>query len=60
MQKQTNINFIKIDKGQTNELTTLVSETLAVNYTSFKTLTTADLWNIQSRRKVIKNRRHLV
>ncbi len=59
MKKQTEINFVKISEEQTNNLTTVVSETIATDFVPFKTFTTADLWNIQRRGKTIMNRRHL-
>lgn len=59
MKKQTEINFSKISKEETNKLTTVVSETIATDFVFFKTFTTADLWNIQRRSNTIRNRRHL-
>ena len=59
MKKNTEINFSKISKEQTNTLTTVVSESIAMGFVPFKTFTTADLWNIQRRSKTITNRRHI-
>ena len=59
MKKQTEINFLKINKEQTDFLTTVVSETIATDFVRLKTFTAADLWNIQRRGKTIINRRHL-
>ena len=59
MKKQTEINFSKISKEQTNTLTTVVSESIAVGYVPFKTFTTIDLWNIRRKSNPIRNRRHL-
>lgn len=58
MNKQSNINFTQISKEHTKELTTVVNETLAVGFIRAKTLTTADLWNIQRRSKTMLHRRH--
>lgn len=60
MHKHTAINFTKISNEQTNELTTVVKETIAKSFVSFKTFTTADLWNIQRRDKTSIKRRHLI
>ena len=60
MKKQTEINFSKISKEQTNTLTTVVSESIIVDFVPFKTFTTADLWNIRRRNNPMRNRRHLV
>ncbi len=59
MKKQTEINFVEISKEQTNKLTAVVSETIAMDFVPFKTFTTADLWNIQRRSNTMRNRRHL-
>lgn len=56
MKKQSEINFTQISKEHTNELTTVVKETLV----PVKFLTAADLWNIQRRSKPMMYRRHLV
>lgn len=59
MKKQTEINFAKISKEQTNKLTAVVSESKAIGFVPFKTFTTADLWNMQRTGYTMKNRRHL-
>ena len=59
MKKQAEINLSKITKEQTKKLTTVVSESLAMDFVPFKTFTTADLWNIQRRSKPMVNRKHL-
>jgi hypothetical protein len=59
MKKQSGINFAKISKKHSNELTTVVRESIAMDFVSFKTLSIADLWNIQRRNKTMINRRHL-
>lgn len=59
MKKQTEINFLKISKEQINTLTTVVSESIAMDYVPFKTFTTIDLWNIRRKSNSISNRRHL-
>ncbi len=58
MNMQSNINFKQISKEHTKELTTVVKETLAAGFIPLKTLTTADLWNIQRRSKTMFGRRH--
>lgn len=59
MKKQTT-QFSQISKGQTEKLTTIVHETLAIGYTQVKTFSTADLWNIQRRSRTIMNRRSFI
>ena len=59
MKKQTTINLLKMNKEQTDYLTTVVSETIATDFVPLKLFTAADLWNIQRRGKTIMNRRHL-
>ena len=58
MKKQSTNNFTQISKGHTKELTTVVKEALALGLIPVKTLTTADLWNIQRRSKTMMYRRH--
>jgi len=59
MKKQTT-QFAQISKEQTEKLTTVVNETLAIGYNQVKTFGTADLWNIQRRSRTIMNRRSFV
>lgn len=59
MRKQTEINFSKISKEQTNTLTTVVSESIAIGIVPFKTFTSANLWNIRRRSNTMINRWHL-
>ena len=59
MKKQSNNNFTQISKEHTNELTTVVNETLAVGFVPVKTFTSFDLWNIQRRSKTMMYRRHV-
>ena len=51
MKKQTEINFTKMSKEHTNELTTIVKETIAMDFVPVKSFTIIDLWNIQRRSK---------
>lgn len=51
MEKQTNLNFAKMSKGQLNELTTVVKEIVATDFVPAKSFTVVDLWNIQRRSK---------
>jgi hypothetical protein len=59
MKKQTEIHFSKISKENTNDLTKVVNETIAIDFISVKSFSIVDLWNIQSRSKTRFNRRHL-
>lgn len=51
MNKQTEINFSKISKEQTNDLTTMINETTAMDFIPVKSFTIVDLWNIHRRSK---------
>jgi len=51
MTKQTDFNFAKISKEQSNELTTMVKETVATAFVSAKSFTSVDLWNIRRQGK---------
>ena len=57
MKKQTEINFVKMSKEQTNELTTTVIETIATDFVAVKSFTIVDLWNIQRRSKTLSKGR---
>lgn len=57
MKKVTNINFAKLSKEQTNELTTTVPETVATDFVTPKNFTIVDLWNIQRKSKTTVNSR---
>ena len=57
MKKQIEINFSKISKEQTNDLTTVVKETIATDFVPVKSFTIVDLWNIQRRSKTATGRR---
>jgi hypothetical protein len=59
MKKQTTNQFSPISKEQTEKLTTVVKETIALGLSQVKTFTTADLWNIQRRSRTIMSRRSL-
>lgn len=59
MKKETNFNFANISKVQTNELTTMVKETLATDFVPAKSFNIVDLWNIQRRSKTTMNSRKL-
>lgn len=50
--------FTVLSKETTQQLTTIVKETLAFELVGKKTFTAADLWNIQRRRKTVLQRRH--
>jgi hypothetical protein len=59
MKKETDFNFAKISKEQSNELTTIVKETLATDFVPAKSFTVVDLWNIQRQGKTTMNSRKL-
>ena len=58
MKKQTTNQFSSITKEQTEKLTTVVKETLALGISQIKTFSTADLWNIQRRGRTMMSRRN--
>lgn len=58
--KKQSTQFAQISKVQTEKLTTVVNETLAIGYNQVKTFSPADLWNIQRRSRTIMNRRSFV
>jgi hypothetical protein len=60
MKKQTTNQFSPISKEQTEQLTTVVKETLALGISHVKTFSTADLWNIQRRSRTMMSRRSFV
>ncbi len=55
MKKQTDLNFVKMSKEQTDELATTVNETIATGFVAVKSFTIVDLWDIQRRSKTISN-----
>ena len=59
MKKETGFNFANISKEQSNELTTIVEETIAMDFVPAKSFTVVDLWNIQRHGKTIINSRKL-
>jgi hypothetical protein len=60
MKKQTTTRFSPISNEQTEKLTTVVKETLAIGISHVKTFSTADLWNIQRRSRTLMSRRSFV
>jgi hypothetical protein len=58
MKKQSTNQFSPISKEQTEKLTTVVKETLALGISPVKTFSTADLWNIQRRGRTMMSRRN--
>lgn len=58
MKKQSTIQFSPISKEQTQKLTIMVNETLALGNSQVKTFRTADLWNIQRRSRTMMSRRN--
>jgi hypothetical protein len=59
MKKQTEINFSKISKEQTNDLTTVLDETIAMNFIAAKSFNIVDLWSIQRKSKTTRHSRKL-
>lgn len=57
MKKQTN-NFSPLTKVETEKLTTVVTETLAVEFIQPKSFSHAELWNIQRRSRTMTQRRY--
>ena len=60
MKKQSTNQFSQTRKEQTEILTTVVSETLATGFNQAKTFSTADLWNIQRKRRTMMIRKYYV
>ena len=58
MKKQTTNQFLQMNKEQTEKLTTVVKETLALELGKAKIFSTGDLWNIQRRSRTMMNRRN--
>ena len=60
MKKQTTILFAQLGEVQVRTLTTIVKETLALDYIPAepeRIFTAADLWNIQRQKKPVSRRR---
>ncbi len=57
MKKQTTNQFSPISKEQTEKLTTVVNETIALDINPVKIFSSADLWNIQRRGRTMMSRR---
>jgi hypothetical protein len=57
MKKQTTNQFSPISKEQTEKLTTVVKETIALGLNHAKTFSAADLWNIRRRGRTMMSRR---
>jgi hypothetical protein len=58
MKKQSTNQFSPISKEQTEKLTTVVSETIALGVIPVKIFSSADLWNIQRRGRTMMSRRN--
>ena len=58
MKKQTTNQFSPISKEQTETLTTVVNETIAMGVIPVKIFSSADLWNIQRRGRTMMSRRN--
>jgi hypothetical protein len=58
MKKQTTNQFSSISKEQTEQLTTVVNETIALGVIPAKIFSSADLWNIQRRGRTMMSRRN--
>lgn len=61
MKTLANNSFTQLNSEQLKNLTTLVSETIAIDANACigKTFTSADLWNIQRAKKSVRNRRFI-
>jgi hypothetical protein len=59
MNTQLNNLFATISKSETEKLTTIVDETIAVVTHPQKAFTAADLWNIQRQKKTYVRRSYL-
>lgn len=61
MNKLTSNFFTHLNSEQLKNLTTLVSETIAIDATACirKTFTNADLWKIHRAKKSVRNRRFI-
>ena len=58
MKKQTTILFAQLGQVHVRTLTTIVKETLALDYKpAGKVFTAADLWSIQRQKKAVSQRR---
>lgn len=62
MKTQTTNLFNQLSKAETENLTAIVEETLAIGYNQVqeKTFSAAELWNIQRQRKTLSQRRRFV
>ena len=58
MKKQTTNQFLQMSKEQTQKLTNVVTETLALGLSKSKLFSSGDLWNIQRRSRTMMNRRN--
>ena len=58
MKKQTNNNFSPLTKVETEKLTDVVSETLALEFSQPKSFSPAELWNIQRKSRTMTMRRY--
>ncbi len=60
MKKQTTQQFTQISKIATEKLTTVVNETLALEFSRPRTFSSFDLWDIQRRSRTMSKRRNFV
>lgn len=60
MKKQTTTQFLQISKEETEKLTTVVKETIAIGFSHAKTFSSVDMWNIQRRSKTMMQRRSFI
>ena len=58
MKMQTTNQVLQMSKEQTEKLTAVVKETLAIGLKKAKIFSSAELWNIQRRGKTIMNSRN--
>jgi hypothetical protein len=57
MKKQSTTPFSPISKSETEKLTTVVSETIALVVTPVRIFSSAELWDIQRRGRTMMSRR---
>ncbi|CAN5823190.1 hypothetical protein BH11BAC3_BH11BAC3_03900 [soil metagenome] len=61
MKKQINNLFVNINRETLSSLTTIVNETLAIDVIKGrKSFTPAELWQIQSRKRITSGRRNFI
>ncbi len=57
MKKQSTTQFSQISESDTEKLTTVINETIALGVIPVKIFSSADLWNIQRRGRTMMSKR---